>query len=847
MSFNSRTEYIEAQASEKITIAHVEARQRVLPFVSHVANTYKKTVNNYVIDVYNGTTQLTVGTDENSLNSGEWYYDASSGLLYVNIGANPSDSEIIATYCLFYSSAPITLTADLTDLGVDVEYEGRIKRSPGFKHKIGIEQKLVSIIGNGSLKLLNNDGGLDEIFDRYIFDNQNVTIYSWNRDLPISDSRILYRGRITNKRYNTEFVSFDVKDELVDLKQNVDLSVFGEDETVNESVKNNYKRKVYGRVDGLKLQSTDQIGEGYSISGDFSGSPGSKELSVAGGQALTELSPDDKILIGTQEFTIETITSNTLIEVSKEPDYAFTNQPATVVPKIPTTAKNREFFVADHESATVTKTLSSIKQFNRVVLDNVDGLFSGDFIEFATGERVEIKNFAPGNTVVLRQNLIQLPTIGSNVTRQPVQQVFIAGQKVDDDDFTITNSTDTRITLDSDVEFNLAKLEQFNFSLTFTNGSRVLTTTDDVDLKEILNPRDYVRPQQLSYTTYYEVLSVDTQQITLRTNFSEATITDDVEGKRPEYIGDDTVISANVLGKTVDGTATGEWISDAPTAIKDLLTEAGLTEINTTSFTDGAASNDQIISLALPLKPGAVSITYKSAIDKLCISTNSVVTLDNNLDIKYKILNAEMPENPVEITDYDVISWDMETVSGKNIRNSIISYRPQDIDRFTQEEGARVVTFSSDFVEKYVGTNETEEKTIYLYNDTDAEIFAHRLVYNQSLGRTDLTINTDLRLEDIEIGEVVILDFQRMFKRLGSNASRKKAMVVVGKKLDGSRTQLDLTDYGNIFNRSSIITPNTAPDWTSATEDEKLKYGYITDSQGIVNDEEDTANIHLIS
>ena len=72
-------------------------------------------------------------------------------------------------------------------------------------------------------------------------------------------------------------------------------------------------------------------------------------------------------------------------------------------------------------------------------------------------------------------------------------------------------------------------------------------------------------------------------------------------------------------------------------------------------------------------------------------------------------------------------------------------------------------------------------------------------------------------------------------------------MLVSGKTVTGQETTLELSDLGNTFNTSSYITPNNAPDWSAATEDEKIIYGYITDNQGIVDNEEDTAGTHLIS
>ena len=110
-----------------------------------------------------------------------------------------------------------------------------------------------------------------------------------------------------------------------------------------------------------------------------------------------------------------------------------------------------------------------------------------------------------------------------------------------------------------------------------------------------------------------------------------------------------------------------------------------------------------------------------------------------------------------------------------------------------------------------------------------------------------MRVTTDLRFENVEIGDQVVLNFQRMYKRLGDSTSRKKVAVVIGKQTTGDRVIMELTDLGNIYNRSSIITPNTAPDYSAANEDEKLNYGYITDAQGIVDNDEDTSNVHLIS
>lgn len=976
MSFQTREEFVNAQASEKITVAHVHATSRLYNWTNSVDAIYTRQTDYFVSGLAQGTTSLTEVSSVVSLVEGSWYFDRTTSTVYVWItgGGDPQLDEMVVTYRFFYSDAPVTMTPDLADSGDQVYYHARIKSSPGFKHKVGVDQKLVSVIGQGDLKLENNDGGLDDIYDTLFFENQKVEIYSWNRDLDFSEAKAIYRGRITNKRYNAVEVVFTVKDLLYDLLQNVPQTPYDDTDNVVDSVKGNYKRWLYGRVEGLKLQSIDQIGDGYTITGTvsvlspkkeqtrFEGFPAASsfpssgtgayfimfsvddqkryiywydvdngntvpslspidgteddyiEINVNGadvggtvsehtstkladnftiisgngyftaeneedgvasdstpgtsgvtmstiqqgidGKAvigvgtvfLSECSPEDTITIGTQEFTIDSVEGDNNLTLSDVPDFIFTNQNAILKPNIPTITKNRQFFVAGHATSRLTKTVVSVKQFNRIELNNTVGLQAGDFVEFNTGERIEIKRIVKGNIIVLRNNVIQLPTVGTDVTRQPIQDVFIEKDLADNDRLTINNnSTETTITLDPDIEFQLAKNTSLGFTATFTNGSRSITTSGSADLRDIVSSRDWIRPSPLIYTTYYEILEVKESEILLRTPFIDTNVTSTVEGKLPNYIGDDTIISANVLGRTVDNTPDGEWIQTAAQTTRDLLDHINMTNINETSFTDASASNRSLVSIAIPLIPEGAAVSAKNIIDKLAQSTTSALTLDNNLDLQYRVLIPEISDDPPVIKDEDVITWSIQSVNGDMIRNSLIRYRHKDIDRYTQEQGNNATSFSSDFVETYIGTNTSQELDVYLYEETAAKIMSHREIYIRSLARAQISIRTDLRLEGLEIGDTVVVDFDRLYKRFGDSSTRKKVCMVIGKTVTGTEVELFLTDLGNVLNRTSIITPNSAPDWTSATSDEKLKYGYITDSRGIVNDEEETANTHLIT
>ena len=850
MSFQSRNEFINSQASEKLTLVHVEATTRLVDWTSEGSDLYSKVPDFFVVAISTDTSALTQVSTLGAVVAGTFFYDIPSNILYIKNASlqDPATVDMVTTYRFFFSNGPVTASWDLTNTGERVMYDGRIKKSPGYKHEVGIEQNLTSLVGSGSLVLNNNDGHFDDFYDKLFFENHNVTVFSWSRSLDFDQSKIIFRGKTTNKSFSSDAITLKIKDSIFDLQQNVPQTVYDDTDSVNSSVKGTYKRWIYGRVDGLKLQSVDQIGDGYDITGTIEGTTATATLTGTGTLFLSEVSPGDTLKISTQEFTIESVASDTSLVVGDNPTFAFSALTGSLVPEIPTVVKNRDFFVADHICTELTKQVVSVKQFNRIELSDTIGLLSGDFVEFDTAERIEIKSVAPDNVIVLQQNVITKPTVNSDVVRQPVQSVLIESNLVSSENFTLSNiASGLVVTLDTDAEFDLARVEGLVVNLTFTNGSRTITSSSTEDLTGIVKPRDWVRPSDLSFSTFYEVLDVTETTIILRVPFADANETGTGEIKRPNYVGDETIVSANVLGRTEDGTASGTWISTAAQAITDVLSEINVTDINTASFAAGALTSPQVVSLPIPFIPSSSGTPVKDVVDALNQSTLSSITLDNNLDIKYNTLFVDIDDDLPVITDKERITWSVTATNGNLYRNSIIRYRHKDVDRFTQEQGNNVVSFSSEFVQKYIGTDKTIEIDARLYDSTAAQIRGHREVYYNRLSRAKITLEGDLRLDTHEIGDAVKLNFRRLYKRLGDNSSREKILTIMGKSVTGERVTLILTDLGNIYNTSSIITPNTAPDFSAAVSTEKIKYGYITDEQGIIGTDDDTSNIHLIS
>lgn len=982
---DSREDFVTRYASEKLTIVHVECTRRLINFNLVGGGIYNRVVPNYVVNIADCVDDLVYNEDHLNLNPGEWSYLPLTGELYVRLtdDSDPGLTELVATYRLFYSEHNLTFSHNAQNDGTHVLHQGRLESAPGYNHKIGYEQNLTSVVGQGSLRLHNQDGELDEIFDKYYFENGSVRVYSWNKDLDFSDAQIIYRGRITNKSFDLDKITFTVKDPLFDLQQPVPTGLYEEGETNDRRLIGKSKRWVYGRVDGLIGDSLDKVGDGIDLTGTASIRGDEDRLNGTGTLFLTEVTPDDRIVIEDQEFTVKSIISDTLIELSSVARNGFTDKSMVLKPKTAPTYKNRRYQLTSHACSESTATITEVVQLNRLRVDSTVGFFAGDLLQnLNTGEKILIKNVAPGNIIVLQQAYSLIPQIGDSLLRLAVQSAFHNGDELLEEDITIDNtSAGCFVTLSEDAEANIAPILNSNIELTFINGSRNVIVNGDYDIfKNTIEINNLIRPSDLSYTTFYSVIRIEELESTsidfedymnanfpiqqygsfglfpvtgmtgriykifttgdlyawdgvqyvaindideapatnyhttsrlyiknedqykydvgmtitiesggmdhtseilavnrvdgnsyidlvtpaatafqngdsikempaffLRQPFADPSIVSTFEYKQVEFIQDNSTLSFNVLGKTKDGLPSGEWIQTGSEAALDLIKAINIEEINVAKFDEASENARQLLSLSIPQSPNQKPQATRDAINLINRSVIGSLNMDNDLKLQYTIMQPEIDEEQIpEVADEDVISWKVNTVNGDLIQSVGIDYRHQDYNISEEGKGSENVQYSYEFVDKYIGTTNRDDLDVYLYETFDATVRSHRETYYRSLSRSDITFTTDLRLEHLNIGDSIVVNFRRLYRRLGDNYN-KKVVMVVGKRVTGQRITYFCTDFGNIYNRSNIITRNDAPCYEDATEEEKLKLGFITDNRGIIDDNEDTHNNHLIN
>ena len=470
MSFNTFDEYINSNKSEKIILAHIHGVKRLYGFTAD-SGLYSRVTPYFVTGVRDGVNRLnltSVASKAAVTDNTKFFYERSTSKLYL-FSYNNINDEVIVTYRFFFSNVPINLSWDLQDYSDEVEYSPRIDNSPTFKSQMAQGKKGISLIGSGFLNLINQDKGLNSIYDSIIWDNKEVKIYSYNRDLMPSEARLIFRGIVSGKTFSTKMVTFNVKDSLYALDTLIPLAQYASLTRTADSLF--FKRQVYGRVDNLLCQSINQVGDGYALSGTLSGKFDETIITGVGTSFLSEVSPGDKLIFPTFTVSVEDVLSDTQLRCSSL-EGSFASLSALIDPEIHFRNKNRLFQVTGHAVKKWSTTITSIISRNRFTVASPSGFSQGDIIAI-DGESKVIRRIS-GNTIVLQTNYNLPHSIGATVTKTEINNVRYGKNQtlIAESNITIiNNSTDgARIQLSSTAEYDAAKELKLNHQFRFVNG-----------------------------------------------------------------------------------------------------------------------------------------------------------------------------------------------------------------------------------------------------------------------------------------------------------------------------------------------------------------------------------------
>lgn len=815
--------------SGKVVLATLEAREVVKLFTLDTGSQYYKQVSHYVSGVVVNGQNLAMGVLP--LSAGHFFFDSQSGRVYVRLsdGSDPKTKRVVINYKFFFSTSGHNLPFDLAS-GQHVHWEGRISGTGSIKQSLDDENTGVVVEAQSQVTLINADGYFDPIFDSLIWENREVSIWSWITSTPVSEAQKLFSGIILEKTYSPDSVSFKLRDFTFRLRDKLTLGEFSNaDGTLSESDIGKPRRRVIGRVKQLQCTGVSKILGGYETPITISGAIDDEFITTSANYFGTIYQGDElEITLSNGEsesIGADSLTNPTEIAVSGGLDTGFALAPIRVVTEFDKNF-NRTWSICGHEIHQPSYEITYVVSGRRLELESVVGIYDGDVVE-VNGSTVFVSRIS-GNLVTLSQSITPTPDVGDFLVRKAVQDVFVNGVRfIQDRDYTLSNSSEAKIVFDELAEFNVAKQKNLTgTNLTFTAAAQAVTSSNaELDLRTLLSPRDWVRSTSLTHTTWYEIAQVNQSDLILTTPFLGTTGATTAFYKNPEIINDDAIVTVSCYGLA---NSDGDWVKTAADATKYILeNDAELTLINQAAFDKANAVCDYILSVIEPKSLGGGVVEIRTVLSDINQSVFGSLYTNSNFLLDYSILNSSRPETLEALKDDDILSFSVETKN--QIASSIkLSYRPF-TDAFTGEDTFEQITEASSFIQQTSEIEKQDEQITYLFEDDKAKIVAQRYLLFRSLPNSRVKVSAKLNLSNRSLNDKIYLELDRLYNRFGGR-DRRKVGIISSIEKDGFLTNVEFNDLGGAFNRVGCIAPNAQSVHSLASRDDIARAAFIVDN-----------------
>lgn len=841
-------------ATEKITLAKVKAAKRLMAWSLHSGFIYK--IEDFDFSVIEKITDSGVAVTEvpsiASLTANSFFNDRANKILYLRTSdsVNPNGKFISMKFWNFYSSSPVNAAYDL-GTGKEVYWLPLIRSTSLFGVQLdNTEQIGFALEGNGTLSLGNSRQYWDGIYETYVFEQQECRIYSWFANLPITEAKLIYKGIINGKSFSSSQVQFKLKDILSQLRSTYplsDISSLGS-AIVPEALLNAKERRIYGKVYGYRPTNIDQVVDGYLLPGTVATVTGSSTVTGSGTTFLAHFSPDDEIIIAGESFTVESVTSNTILDVGDEFEFDLTGEIYYINPSLPKTFTNRIWMVAGHECRQPQTTITQVDSLNRLYIADRTDFDEGDeiFVDASGGEVVTIGQITSDNLIVLDQNLVITPAAGTVITRFPIQNLRINNRKlIYNRDYTIDFSLGiTRINLSEEAEKNINPIRGvIGSSISFTATSRIVTGVGSFFTSQLM-PNQWIR--SVGQFDFYQILSIESDtSLTLRTPAGYTQI------DAAQYIADAAfdegvdILSCEVIGTTVDDTKEGTLLRCASDIVKDILDKVNIEPINVASFDKSKDVQPAYLGFVLPKEFSNTRFPIvRDVINQINQSVFGALVQNEDFEIEYNILQPKKPANFLTLRESDILDINIDSTNDRVVAQTLVNYKNQEYNAESTIPSVSTYTKVSDTGTYLVESMNTKVVDTVLHREKDARLHANRWSFLLELGTNTIKLKTKMMTSRLQVNDVIFIEHEKLFDRIGGGKRKFAAIQSIVKS--GTNVEIELDDLANAFNRVAMISPNDSPEFNDSTDKQKATNGFITDQYGLINNDADTFGLNVI-
>lgn len=843
------------ESSEKIILARIHPSTRLIGWELYSGSIYSiDDVNESTIinleDFGAALTRVNSIAEIDAVN--KWYYDQANGVIYLRAAGSvdPNTRYIVMNFTRYFSNAGVNIPYDLST-GYDVHWEPLVLKTSEFG--IGLDQRFfgLAIEGTGSIAFVNNRDYWAPVYEVVYWENKLCEVYLWNRDLLPSEAVLMFKGKISSKKWTDKEVSFSFKDILAELKAEIELTPLTDltaspDPIIGEDLEKAYQRVVLGKVNGHVPTPIDKINDGYSLPGTVSVTTSSTTLTGVGTEFLKHFSTGDQILLNgpNEEFevTVDTVNSDTSITLADEFDEvsvaAVTYRITPEIKALP--YANRRHLVCGHATKEPVAEVTSFLNFTNIFVDTVSDFEVGAEV-FLNNQRLVIANVT-GNRLTFAQALNTRPDNGDVVTRPSVFNVRISDRLLlSNRDYTYDADT-AILVLDDLAEFNIAPTKAVIGTVTFTSGSRSVTGAGTLFSTQ-LKVRDWIRAD--GQVDFFEILSIQSDTaLTLReqSTYNASTI---AKFRSPLYLNEEEdTVNISVLGKTEDGTKTGTFLRNAPQIVRSLLIDVGLTDfIDDDSFDTSIARSKQTVGYVIPSEmTGTKSVTIKEIIEDLNKSVFSSLIQNREFLLTYNLLEPDKATD-ITINPSDLIKWEIESRADQIFKEVELRYNIKEYDYLTAEKGFDRIIEESNVGLYLAKTNKVVLYDTRLVEEDHATLITKRYVFFTENSSSVIKFDTKLQALEVEVNEKILFNHPKLFSRVGSSDDNRIGLVQSFKKR-ASGVSIELEDLSGAMPRTASFAEPNAEVFSNSSKEERVKTGYFTDENGLIDNKRRTFQIN---
>ena len=760
--------------------------------------------------------------------------NARTRVLTIVTPENPNSRFTAIVRAFHFAIAPTEAAADLAG-GPVVYFEPSLASISAFGTELDIvAQSTLAIDSSGTINFFRTEWWVEN-FDRYFFENQLVELFE--EDSSGGRTRI-FKGRVETKSWNRGSVQFKVQNLMADLRGSLSLPFLSQlgFEKISESDDDTLVRMIFGRVAGFVPLNVDaKRGGYYLLPGDCTVTQDDDECDIDA-NALKYLSPGDKVRINAVEMTLaEVPDADTIVFTEPWIGESFTGA-IEVAPENPRRWMNRVWKVASHVLRDPTTTTLAGSTVSMIFVQSTRDMFAGDVVRIGT-LNARVGKIINEVTIRLATSLPTAPPAGTTVRRMAIQNVKIDGVFLEPHrDYAFDPET-AMLTLEETAEWNAGPIREGAETATFSNGSRTVTGVG-TSFKSWVKPGFLVRAK--GQLAFFEVMSVDSDEsMTLRTasTYSSGAIVQ----YKTDCFWDESTITLETLGRTDDGTPGGVLLQTPGAIVRTLITDAGAAEDDIGAFEESSTQ----LALAVPeLSTDKKLPTFRELINRVNVSTFGMVFQTSEFRFGFRFLEPRADVDRLRLSETDVLEVAYSSTNKEMALSTVVTYAHRELHEEIGAEYRASVTAESEHAKHILKTLKTRTINSVLVNQDDAAVLAMRTAFFHDRAMGELAIRAK-GIQAPSIGDIIEVDHSKIPRRLGGESQRLLVLVQgVAKGLDGE-ISISCVDLSGGFSRACFVD-TSGPDYLDSNADRRIATGFISDSNDLVNDDEESLERFLI-